>query len=344
MRLLTLSLVLLTAPFSPACVKRGPVAPTSEASETRRASARDDATHIPIDAHTSLFLVDVERGRELIGRRDRFVANLSDLDRRIRMGTTEPVSEADLLAHFQAQVRPFQPEHAEHMRRAAEVIAQHLAREKINLRLPPEIPVVLTSGHEEAGDRVGVAYTREGVIYLNERALTEPPTYLLSHELFHVYSHHHPVEREELYEAIGFRRLKGPVVWPPSVEARRVTNPDSPQTEHAILVRYEGHEVLAAYVCLLDEDIDDPTTLFDRVSTYYAVLNANGTNATRPGDDVVLANYHHLEGFFEQVGYNTGYLAGPEEILADNFELLLQNPERARTPALLTRLRQVMTR
>jgi hypothetical protein len=301
----------------------------------------EDQLRVPIGPDHAFSLATVEAGRELIARRDGFVTGMSRLDRQLRTGKQTDVSEAELLAHFVAQVRPFRPEHIARIREAAAAIGASLAREHLSLGLKGDVPIVLTTGLEEAGDRVGVGYTREGVIYLNERALEEVPTYLLSHELFHVYGHHHPEARERLYEIIGFKRLPDRITWPQSVEARRVSNPDSPHAEHAIRVRFEGKDVLAAYVCLVDPGPSD-ASLFDQVSTYYALLEPEGGAHTRPGEDVVLANYQFFEGFFEQVGHNTGYLAGPEEILADNFELLLARPERARTPELLARLREVM--
>jgi hypothetical protein len=297
---------------------------------------------IPLNEDAALLLADVESARKLIVRRDAFVANMSLLDRQARIGRKGDVSEAELLTHFAAQVRAFSPVHVERIRAAAKVIGSALTRERIALALPSDVVVVLTSGLEEAGGQVGVGYTREGIIYLNERALEESPSYLLSHELFHVYGHHHPETREKLYAAIGFMPLGARVVWPEPVEARRVSNPDSPHAEHAIRVRYQGKDVLAVYVCLADGTEVVGPNLFNQVSTYYAVLDPAQPERGRPGADVELANYHAFEGFFEQVGYNTGYLAGPEEILADNFEMLLEHPERARTPALLATLREVM--
>lgn len=297
---------------------------------------------IPLDDQHGFALATLTTGRELIARRDAFVGSMSKLDRQLRTAKKGEISDEELLAHFAAQVRPFRPEHVERIKAAAHAISEGLAREHVSLDLKSDVPIVLTTGREEAGDRVGVAYTREGVIYLNERALDEVPTYLLSHELFHVYSYHHPEARERLYEAIGFKRLPARITWPESVEARRVTNPDSPFAEHAIKVRYQGRDVLAAYVCLVDAPGGEAADLFDQVATYYALLEPEGARETAPADDVELANYQLFEGFFEQVGRNTGYLAGPEEILADNFELLLEHPERARTPELLARFREVM--
>ena len=56
-----------------------------------------------------------------------------------------------------------------------------------------------------------------------------------------------------------------------------------------------------------------------------------------------------LEGLYEQIGRNTGYLAHPEEILADNFSLLLMRQmtnatSAAASPEVLERIRAVLAR
>jgi hypothetical protein len=344
---LGLTLALVSCAHAPAANKK-PEPPKPSAQQTQvpeqNAVLVEDGQRIPIDGKTSFLLADVESAQKLISRRDGFVAGMSALDRKARLNRSTDVSEEELLEHFKAQVRPFNEVHAQRMRKAAKAIGEALSREHIALDLPGDVVVVLTSGLEEAGAQVGVAYTREGVIYLNERALEESPTYLLSHELFHVYGHYHPDTREQLYAAIGFMPLGKRIVWPEPIEARRVSSPDSPYAEHAIRVRYQGKEMLAVYVCLADgQDVTGPN-LFEQVATYYALLDPNEKRADKASTRMELANYHSFENFFEQVGYNTGYLAGPEEILADNFELLLEHPERARTPELLTRLRQAMAR
>ena len=47
-------------------------------------------------------------------------------------------------------------------------------------------------------------------------------------------------------------------------------------------------------------------------------------------------------GFFEQVGRTTGYLIHPEEILADNFELLVAADRRPPSPEIVRRLGEIL--
>jgi hypothetical protein len=47
-------------------------------------------------------------------------------------------------------------------------------------------------------------------------------------------------------------------------------------------------------------------------------------------------------GFFEQVGRNTDYLIHPEEILADNFALLVVGDKRIVSPEVINRIKKVL--
>jgi hypothetical protein len=46
----------------------------------------------------------------------------------------------------------------------------------------------------------------------------------------------------------------------------------------------------------------------------------------------------------EQIGRNTGYVIHAEEILASNFELLVQGAPNAPSPEVLERIREVLVR
>jgi hypothetical protein len=64
--------------------------------------------------------------------------------------------------------------------------------------------------------------------------------------------------------------------------------------------------------------------------------------ALREGDPVLLA-ISEISGFSEQVGRNTGYIIHPEEILADNFSLMVTG-RSVESPEVLRKLREVFLR
>jgi hypothetical protein len=50
-----------------------------------------------------------------------------------------------------------------------------------------------------------------------------------------------------------------------------------------------------------------------------------------------------VSGFYEQVGRNTQYIIHPEEILADNFAMLVMGDQNVPSPEILKKLQDVLT-
>jgi hypothetical protein len=61
------------------------------------------------------------------------------------------------------------------------------------------------------------------------------------------------------------------------------------------------------------------------------------------GSQPRLVDFDQVSGFYEQVGRNTQYIIHPEEILADNFAMLVMDDESAPSPEILQKLRDVLT-
>jgi hypothetical protein len=51
-----------------------------------------------------------------------------------------------------------------------------------------------------------------------------------------------------------------------------------------------------------------------------------------------------VSGFVEQVGQNTDYVIHPEEILADNFALLVIGQQNVPSPEILHKMKAILTR
>jgi hypothetical protein len=56
----------------------------------------------------------------------------------------------------------------------------------------------------------------------------------------------------------------------------------------------------------------------------------------------VLVSPEEISGFFEQVGRNTKYVIHPEEILADNFALLILDEHNVPSPEILQKMRIIL--
>lgn len=66
------------------------------------------------------------------------------------------------------------------------------------------------------------------------------------------------------------------------------------------------------------------------------------TNASFDDKHPQLIEVNGMTGFFEQVGRNTDYLIHPEEILADNFAILVVGDERIVSPEVINRIKKVL--
>lgn len=319
-----------TRPTSPVVESAHP-----SATETQQAAANDpDLVRIALGKQTALVLVDVEGAASLISTRDAFLRDLTPIDRQVRTGLTTVVDEAAYLAHARAQVRAFEPAQIEKIKTVAAKVGPLLTALDLERWLPREILLVQTTGAEEGFPAsFDLSYTRSGVIYVNTRGLQVLSRYLLLHELFHVLTTQQPQLRDALYAAIGFTRVERPRL-PETFEPLRLTLPEVPQALHyAIKVQHEGQDVRAVPVCVANEPYTGGS-MVDVASSRWAVLDERGTVRS-------LVDISELSGLMEQVGSNTTALSGPEEMLAENFVLLVLG-DPVRTPEIITRMRAIL--
>jgi hypothetical protein len=208
--------------------------------------------------------------------------------------------------------------------------------------------LVRTTGHEEEG----LAHTRANAVMLSQRSLGATDAELaglLAHELFHVLSRHDRALRTRAYRIIGFRPCPE-ITLPAQLAPIRITNPDAPVNDAFIEVVADGQRVPAVPVLLSRSPKFDPAIGRDIVDYWMLKLlvleAADATGRMRPvlrdGEPVLLAT-SEVSGFSEQVGRNTTYIIHPEEILADNFALMLTG-RSVGSPEVLRKLREVFAR
>ena len=66
--------------------------------------------------------------------------------------------------------------------------------------------------------------------------------------------------------------------------------------------------------------------------------------ALLPGGGADLRDPSALPSYFDQIGRNTQYIIHPEEILADNFVLMINEAPSVPSPSILQGMRVVLTR
>lgn len=199
----------------------------------------------------------------------------------------------------------------------------------------------------------GAPHTRGSTIVLPQSLVSAGVSeHTVIHETFHVYSRLNPKIRTRLYEAVGFRPVSGATL-PPSLEARRLTNPDGADFAFAIDVKDRtGRAIkILPLVYAKQEELFEDGGSFFRYVTFglFEVQNKSGSwrvVADDQGQATPLAP-HMVRGYFEQIGQNTHYIIHPDEILADNVTLLIRSrtgdkSAQVRSPGILKKIEHVL--
>ena len=275
-------------------------------------------------------------GAEILSRKDDFIQRSSAFDRAARMKTDRSVPENEFLKFLQENVLPWtEPEKA---RLEAAIASIRPALNALPLPLPKTVTFVKTTGAEEGR----AFYTRDTAIIMPEKETDEADAGLLTktiaHELFHILTRENPALREKLYQSIGFTKCDE-VEFPSELKSRKITNPDAPRNDHAIRVGIRGEEVRAVPILFSKAakyDVNHGGEFFNYLQLSF--LQVPGTSAAKP----ILATPEEVSGFFEQVGRNTNYVIHPEEILADNFALLILGEHNVPSPEIIEKMRLIL--
>ncbi|MBX9654717.1 hypothetical protein K2Y11_13960 [bacterium] len=294
---------------------------------------------VPIEDGVRIHFLDRVNGAAAVTseRNDPFFRELSTIDLEARLGQpldgvrrTEAVARLKKL--FESSVVDWtQPEVDAVTQACREVLARSKARAPGFV--PSDWKFVKTSGEEEGG----AAYTRGDTIILSASKLAaglRPLARLVAHETCHVYGRLHPETRKDLFKRLGFR-VVGPVDLGDAIGPRRLTNPDSPVTDAIIRVKTpEGVEFDAAMVLYSSQPRFNPQLgrgVFPYLKFGLVPVAENGGGEYRvAGSGASLPQVYAPEavaGFFEQVGRNTRYILGPDEILAENLAILLSSDD-----------------
>ena len=287
----------------------------------------------------------VSEGKDILTARDDFIERLSPFDRAARMKTDQDVSEKQFLEFLGQNVLAWTEPEKKKVAAAFEGIKPKL--ESMSLPFPKKIYIVKTSGNEEGR----AAYTRANAIVLprkeiagRERAIRK----LICHELFHVLSRANPELKERLYQVIGFEKC-GEIEFPAKLKSRKITNPDAPKNDHCIRLQVDGKAVWAIPILYSKTEKYDPGRggEFFRYLVFRLLLveRSGDPTAVKPvydGPEPRLVDMNKVSGFFEQVGKNTGYIIHPEEILAENFALLVLEERNMPSPEILSKIKEVL--
>ncbi|MFO0612973.1 MAG: DUF4157 domain-containing protein [Polyangiaceae bacterium] len=306
------------APSSPSAAPERSASTPPQSSATAR-----DASGIRFRGSEVVF-ASVEDGRSLLGASDDFTRALGTLDRQLRLHTTTPVTDGAFRAHAAAQVVDWADDAKTKWSAAAAKLGAAL--EGISISLPKVIPILQTTGKEE----FDAAYTRGSAIVLPAREVSTSgsPLQLLAHELFHVASRHDPALRARLYPLIGFKPVEV-VELPAALEPKRLTNPDAFVNAFAIPVHLQSkggspdRSFLAVPLVYCAPPLEQALGVGLGRAIGLSLLEVD--DAGKVVTDQGTPRLHDVDetDYLKVASVNTGYAIHPEEVLADNFALIV---------------------
>lgn len=301
---------------------------------------------VPLGGTTAHFATQSE-GRAILTAKDEFIQRLGPFDRSARMKTDKPVSEDEFLEFVGKNVIDWTQEETQTVQAA--IAAIHPLLLDLPLSLPRPVQFIRTTGAEQGN----AAYTQGTGIVLHKADLAKSRhelQKLVCHELFHVLSRHNPELRERLYRIIGFTKCNE-VDLPPELQRRKITNPDAPRNDYYIRVRVDGRQscVVPLLLSRVEKyDVERGGEFFAYIKLQFLVMEKEiGSTKLKivfNGSSPKVVGMERVSGFMEQVGRNTDYIIHPEEILADNFALLVLGEQKMPSPEIPRMMREVLMR
>lgn len=276
-----------------------------------------------------LEFASADRAGKLLRRPDHWARQLSDFERSARMRTVEPRATLDFLRFAGNQGLDWEAGEEAYWGALADTLSE--AARGLNFLLP-RLYIVKTTGLEE----FNAAYHRNGGIVLPQERVSiagdmRRDYFLLAHELFHAISNRNPDLRDELYGLLGFERFVG-FEYPFELEGRRLSNPDGHRYDHALTAQTPDGTadvvpVIQSAVPLV-EVINLPTMGPPAIFTVLDIVllpvdTASGEVIRDDGDNLIRYGFGNTD-WPAQMLRNSSFIIHPEELMADNFALLME--------------------
>jgi hypothetical protein len=280
-----------------------------------------------------LEFASADRAGKNLGRPDDWSRQLSAFDRGARMRTLEPTTRQGFLDFVSRQGAAWTPADQAHWGTLADRLSDAVAG--LNLKMP-HVFMVTTTGLEE----FNAAYVRNKSIVLpRERAALDGPVagddrrdfFLLAHELFHLLSEENPARRHELYALLGFQRF-AKFEYPGDLEEGRLSNPGAHWYEHALAVQTETGTAdvvpIIQTTVPLEEVIQLPTSgppaIFGVLDIVLLPVDTGTGQVLRDASGNLITHGFGDTDWVPQMLRNSNYIIHPEELMADNFALLME--------------------
>lgn len=332
------------------------------------ASCRNEApksTEILLSGvHKAILLDSTDAAKAIVqDDLDKFFEHLTPIDAAIQMKKNGPLSmsNAEMVSSYknylQSDVTSFTKEETAFVEKAMNEAFQLV--NKMSLRyFPDDIKLIKTKAHHYDGE---MYYTRENCIVIPEPTLKQKnyDAFLqtMLHEISHIVTRLNPNLKAQLYALMGFKKIETPLQMPDALRRRLLTNPDGVDINWAnTLTSATGKTVFTLPLLYAKDSIFDAKKpdFSDYLGWNYYELAPSADNKTL----VVQTIGERQQSTLDTRGindlflknYNTAYIIHPDEIVADNFALLMlsqKNPSILKNcteggKTLLTKMQDVL--
>ncbi len=267
---------------------------------------------------------------------DKFFEHLTPIDAAIQMKKNDPLSMSRdaMLSNYknylQTDVTSFTKEESAFVAKAMNEAFQLVG--KVSARyFPEEIRLIKTKAHHYDAE---MYYTRENCIVIPELILKQKnyAAFLqtLLHEISHIVTRLNPTVKAQLYALVGFKKIEIALDIPAPLRSRMLTNPDGVDINWATpLTSATGTSVFTLPILYAKDTLFDPKKpdFGDYLGWNYYELAPSADNKTLVVQTVGVRQQSTLDtrGINDLFlkNYNTAYIIHPDEIVADNFSLLM---------------------
>ncbi|MBS9778046.1 MAG: hypothetical protein KGV50_04705 [Gammaproteobacteria bacterium] len=261
-----------------------------------------------------------KQSAQFLSEEDEYLKNMSVFDMQFNFNASSMPSKQEITSHFQDATKNWTPEYKLKVQSAIDHLNKKI--KDLNLRYPQKVKFILM----DKGAAGAAAYTRSNaIIWPEDFMLMDTPLFnrIIAHEFFHVYSRYNKADRDKLYAPLHYQKT-APLTLPAELQDLRVTNPDTPILNQAIMLEYKGKKQWFMPVLIAKKPYD--STVESRlykyiINIFIAVTLENNIPTVVHKDQKPILVGQKETNFIQYVQPNTEYLLGPEEISAENFSL-----------------------
>ncbi len=302
-------------------------------------------TEIQLSDNHKILLLDSLSAAKTIVKDDveHFFDKITPVDMMIQMGKEFPEKTSresiidDYKKFIQADVLSFTKEEADFLAKIL-MEAFDLCQKADIQYFPEELKLIKTHGKHYGNDTY---YTRENVIVIPKQALKKKDSDIflkvMLHEISHVITRLNPSLKSELFATIGFKKITQPLIFNDSLQQRLLTNPDGIEFNWMTeLTVSNGQNVKAIPLIYANESgyKKNKKEFFNYMGFNYFEISASSDGKsmivqTIGNQQKSTLNTEGINDLFHQK-FNTDYIIHPDEIIADNFSILvyaMKNPK-----------------